>query len=250
MQKDNFYALVLKKSEINYTALLKDLKKKGVDNLKVVSTLEEVWIAAQEMDFNVYFFDSSYIENMKNNSMAFAMYQKYIAKLILFGSFVQWVETKNGIKPINPKCFYLKPTGWGDDLPDLFQYDMGYLNEKQNDDEPLKNGDLYKLEDSFFIKTNHSLVKLQLIDVLCLQSERNYVTIYVANSKYLIRRTLQAVLDLLPNDFVRINRSTVVNAEKIDKVLGNRIYIRGLKEFNPIISGTYKKQILDVIPIF
>lgn len=103
---------------------------------------------------------------------------------------------------------------------------------------------------SFFVKSKSSLKRVQFSDILCFESERNYITLFLEGEKYVIRKTLQSLMEILPDNFVRINRSIIVNVEKIDKLVGNRVYIRGLKDYAPLISTKHKARIFDTIPLF
>lgn len=105
-------------------------------------------------------------------------------------------------------------------------------------------------EEYFFVKVDDAIVLLKYEEVLCLESERNYVTIYCSDGrKLLIRKTLQALNEILPLNFVRVNRSYIVNMDKISKLVGSRIYIKGLKDIVPIISAKNRLRFFEAIPL-
>jgi hypothetical protein len=112
-----------------------------------------------------------------------------------------------------------------------------------------KNGLRYN-KGTFFLKEGYSLIKFNLNEMLCLESDRNYITIYLRDGKHLIRETLQSMLEILPDNFLRINRSVIINVDKVNKVVGNKIHINGLSNFRPVIANKYKHDILNAVPLF
>ena len=48
--------------------------------------------------------------------------------------------------------------------------------------------------------------------------EEKQVKVYTEHSEYLIKKALYQVEELLPNDFVRISKTTIVQMKKIERV--------------------------------
>jgi DNA-binding LytR/AlgR family response regulator len=78
----------------------------------------------------------------------------------------------------------------------------------------------------FFIKADNKLVKILLDDILFVEALQNYVTIYTSAHKYISYLTIKSVEDYLPADrFIKVHKSFVVSAEKIESIEGNEIRI-------------------------
>lgn len=107
--------------------------------------------------------------------------------------------------------------------------------------------------DHFFIKTDNKLVKLFFDDVLFAEALQNYVVIHTRDKKYITYLTFKAVEDYLPADkFIRVHKSYIVAASKIDSIDANIIRIgqhevpisRNLKEevMEKLLKGKYLKR--------
>jgi len=76
-----------------------------------------------------------------------------------------------------------------------------------------------------------SFVRVEEIDWI--EAADNYVRIHVSRESYLIRETLQSLVERLdPAKFLRIHRSTVVNSDRI-------------KEMQPLFRGDYLVRLHD-----
>jgi DNA-binding LytR/AlgR family response regulator len=80
--------------------------------------------------------------------------------------------------------------------------------------------------DYFFIKTDNKLVKIFFDEVLLVEALQNYVTVHTREKKYITYLTFKSVEEYLPADkFIRVHKSYIVAASKIDSIEGNDIRI-------------------------
>ena len=80
--------------------------------------------------------------------------------------------------------------------------------------------------DYFFIKADKRLVKILFDDVLFVEALENYVTIHTRDRKFITYLTFKSVEDYLPSDkFLKVHKSFIVAASKIDSIEGNDIRI-------------------------
>jgi len=80
--------------------------------------------------------------------------------------------------------------------------------------------------DYFFIKTDGQLVRVDYDDILFVEAVQNYVTVHTANKKMLTYLTFRAVEEYLPQErFIKVHKSYIVAAAKIDAIEGNDIRI-------------------------
>ena len=80
--------------------------------------------------------------------------------------------------------------------------------------------------DYFFIKADNRLVKILFDDVLFVEALQNYVTIHTKDRKFITYLTFKSVEDYLPSDkFLKVHKSFIVAASKIDSIEGNDIRI-------------------------
>jgi len=83
-----------------------------------------------------------------------------------------------------------------------------------------------------FVRADYSLLKINLDDILYIESLDDYVKIFLDQQKTVVARmTMKNLLEKLPEkDFIRVHRSYIVPFRRIDAVRQKVVYIRD-KEF-------------------
>lgn len=101
------------------------------------------------------------------------------------------------------------------------------------------------------VKIGREFVLLNLSDVDWIKSEGKYLRIYKGDRSYLKRQSLNSIeSNLDSNQFVRINRSAIVNIERIKKIERTENYHYQILLNNDEIldwSRNYRKKLLDVM---
>lgn len=96
-----------------------------------------------------------------------------------------------------------------------------------------------------FIKVDKTLQKVDFEDILFIESDRDYVKIVMKNNSFMHLQTLKHWEELLPDDtFVRVHKSFIINIQKAEKIVGNRIEVGD--EIIPI-GRHYKQDFMDKI---
>ena len=81
-----------------------------------------------------------------------------------------------------------------------------------------------------FMKVNKKLVKINLNDVLYVESLKDYIKIRDVGGSYIVHKSLTAITEELPqSDFIRIHRSYTISIHKISAIEGNIIEIYGTR---------------------
>jgi DNA-binding LytR/AlgR family response regulator len=95
----------------------------------------------------------------------------------------------------------------------------------------------------FFIKTDGKLVKIFYDDILLVEAVQNYVNIFTAEKKYITYLTFKSVEEYLPaGSFIKVHKSYIVPAQKIESIEGNEIKI-GAHQVP--ISRNLKDEVLE-----
>lgn len=98
-------------------------------------------------------------------------------------------------------------------------------------------------QDYFFIKSDNKLVRILFDDLLYAEALQNYVTLHTVSKKYITYLTFRSVEDYLPADrFIRVHKSFIVSASRIDSIEGNDIRIG--EHYIPI-SRNLKEEVMD-----
>ncbi len=96
-----------------------------------------------------------------------------------------------------------------------------------------------------FIKVDKTLQKVDFDAILYIESDRDYVKIVMEEANFMHLQTLKHWVELLPeNKFVQVHKSFIINIEKVQRIIGNRIEISD----NIIPIGRhYKQDLMDKI---
>ena len=95
----------------------------------------------------------------------------------------------------------------------------------------------------FFIKADNKLVKILFDELLYVEALQNYVVIHTPAKKYMTYLTFKSVEEYLPADkFIKVHKSYIVAASKIDSIEGNDIRIG--QQHIPI-SRNQKEEVME-----
>lgn len=99
-----------------------------------------------------------------------------------------------------------------------------------------------------FIKTDKKIIKLYFDTITVITGLGNYVQIItVDNTKYTYYKSLKDLIDVLPNEFMRVHNSSIVNLTNIDSIEDNHIIAKGNKI---TIGKTYKECLTTALDKF
>ncbi|REC63666.1 LytTR family transcriptional regulator [Chryseobacterium pennae] len=96
-----------------------------------------------------------------------------------------------------------------------------------------------------FIKTDKKLVKLFFKDIVVFKGLGNYVEVHTIDEKrYIYYRTLKDLIESLPDEFMRVHNSYIVNLTNIDSFEDNQLVCGNLKI---TVAKSYKDCLLNTI---
>lgn len=96
-----------------------------------------------------------------------------------------------------------------------------------------------------FIKADRKLIKLSFDDILFIKGLGNYVELFVRNNKkHVYYKTLKDLIEKLPDEFMRVHHSNIVNLKNVDYVEDNHLIIG---EHKISIAKSYKDCLLQRI---
>ncbi len=118
---------------------------------------------------------------------------------------------------------------------------VGYITK------PFKKSDLFAninlaieqltTNNKLFIKDGYSTHVININDIVYIESEGNYITIFTSGKKYLSRQNMESILlDLDSSDFLKIHRSYIINLNKVKKYSNKEVIIN---EITLPISKTF-----------
>ncbi|WP_417600415.1 LytR/AlgR family response regulator transcription factor [Owenweeksia hongkongensis] len=78
----------------------------------------------------------------------------------------------------------------------------------------------------FYIKSGYEYIKVNSEDVIFIQSDMDYTEVNLATKKLLSPETLQNWEQKLASyNFIRVHKSYLINASKIEKIAGNQVFL-------------------------
>lgn len=105
------------------------------------------------------------------------------------------------------------------------------------------------VKDYFFIKSEKRLEKIEIKEILFIESMQNYVIIHLENEKIVALITLKSVKEQLPEKkFIQPHRSFLVAFDKIKALEGNQIILTN--DYHIPISKYQKEDVMSQIVNF
>lgn len=85
-------------------------------------------------------------------------------------------------------------------------------------------------EPHIFLKVNKKLVKVNLNDILYIESLKDYIKVITKIGDYVVHKSLSAITEELPqSNFIRVHRSYTISINKIEAIEGNTVEIANRK---------------------
>jgi DNA-binding LytR/AlgR family response regulator len=101
------------------------------------------------------------------------------------------------------------------------------------------------LDSWLFVRSEKRIERIEIRDILYMQSLGNYVTIFTTTKRILTYLTLKGLESQLPTgEFVKIHQSFLVSLSRIDSIEGNQILVSGK---NLPLSRNYREIVMQVV---
>lgn len=98
--------------------------------------------------------------------------------------------------------------------------------------------------ESLFVKDGHNWIQIKFNDILYIQGEDNYVSIFEKDQRTLTRMTLTELQNKLPADqFLRVHKSYIVATAKIEKAERHQVTINSV---HIPVSKIYRDVLLQM----
>jgi DNA-binding LytR/AlgR family response regulator len=98
--------------------------------------------------------------------------------------------------------------------------------------------------DYIFIKSGKQIVKLEYGQILFIEALKEYVNIVLPDGKVLAYKRMKDLEEQLPDNFLRIHNSYIININHLEKIVDNHVLIGATRL---PVSASCKAQLLAVI---
>lgn len=96
-----------------------------------------------------------------------------------------------------------------------------------------------------FIKSDKKFIKLFFDDITIIKGLGNYVEIHTTiNKKFIYYKSLKDLIESLPDEFMRIHNSYIVNLTNIESFEDNQISIKDLKI---TVAKSYRDCLIETL---
>lgn len=102
------------------------------------------------------------------------------------------------------------------------------------------------LDDSLFVKVDAHLLKLDTNDIFWVEAFGDYIKIQTTDKAYTVYSSLRKIEEKLPQKFIRVHRSFIVNFSRVSNIDSKNLEIN--KRIIPI-SASYKESFINRLRI-
>ena len=209
-----------------------------VPQLKLVKTCNDAMEALQEINnynIDLLFLD---IEMPAMNGIDFLKSLSNPPQVILTTAFRKYAFDSYDVDVID---YLLKPISFNRFFKSISKYIKLNSSKPQQSNieisQPAKSSSIYVYAD----KKN---IKVHLEDIIYVESIKDYVRIHTEEKNLISKATITKYENLLPDTFLRVHRSFIVNTKKITAFTQHDIEIN--KKEIPI-GSSYKKKVSDAL---
>jgi two-component system LytT family response regulator len=103
-----------------------------------------------------------------------------------------------------------------------------------------------KPADHIFIKSEYRLQRVELSAILYIEALRDYIAIHTSNGKILSLESMRNMEDNLPDTFIRIHKSYIINKDHIEYLERSKVVIN--KQYLPV-GDTYRENFMARLKI-
>lgn len=94
----------------------------------------------------------------------------------------------------------------------------------------------------FFVKSSGQQHRISFNDIFYIESIKDYINIRTDNDEYIVLDTLKSMETQLPERFVRIHKSFIINLDKVKSIGAKKVM---LSEMEIPIGDSYRANLLD-----
>ncbi len=185
---------------------------------------EEAWEVLKNTNVNVVLIDIN-LAGDKDGIWLGSKIRKYNNTAFVYLTAYGDNETIHKVKKTNPNGYLMKPYNEPTLLTTIDIAISNFSNYKE-------------ISASIYIKDSSIRVKLNLDDIYYIQSDGNYLHIFLEHKTHLVRARLVDFLKQLPDTiFVQVHQRYAINKSKVD-LIGNGFVVIGKEEIP--VSKRYK----------
>nr|NQU91073.1 response regulator [Bacteroidota bacterium] len=222
-----FKVLVVEDEFVVAMHLCDQLEDLGYDVLKSVTNYDDAVERLMHDKPDIAILDIKLLGNKTGIDLAKYINDNFPIPFIFLTSLNE-TRTFEQAKVVNPAAYLKKPFNREDlyrsiELA-LYKFHPGLETEGSQIGSDLAS------KDAFIIRKNNLFSKVRFTEITFAKSDHVYAQLYTADeNNHLIRSSMTGLLDRLPENFIRIHRSYIVNKNFISDLTRQFVKIKGVK---------------------
>jgi len=202
------------------------LKKQ--DNLKIIKSFtSDTGLSEFILENNCDIIFTDIELGSKNSIDLFKKIKNNLPQIVFMSTYPKYAHKSFAVNPLH---YIVKPVTNSEVLTAIERF----LNQNKDN-----------IRESFFVKKLHSSnEKIYLDDILFIESEKDAIKIKTKENEIVTLSSIKKILEKLPNKFIRVHRSFIININHIKSFENKNIKI---DDYTIPISRAYKKEVLQFI---
>jgi len=181
------------------------LDKLGYYPLKPVASYDEAISTIENEKPDIAMLDIQLMGEKDGIDLAWKIKKDYNIPFIFLTSNADKL-TIDRAKKLNPPAFLIKPFNEKELYTSI---ELALYNNVQDQNSKKNN---FVIKEALFIKQNNTFYKVKFDDILFIKSDHIYIEINtINNQKYLVRDSLNEYINKLTKNFMRVQRSYIIN---------------------------------------
>lgn len=211
----------------------------AIGGLEIASSFENAGTAGEFMAANpvdLIFLD---IQMPGMNGLEFARHISPTTLVIFTTAYREFASDSYEVDAIDYLVKPIQPQRFAKAAEKAIAYHRMLLSEKE------KNETGHVADDFIFIKSDRRYFRVNFNDILFIEALKDYVIIQTAAQRLITHLNLKTIHDMLPRRlFLRVNRSYLVNKDRIDSFSNNDVFI---SKYEIAISTSYRDAFLETL---
>ncbi len=205
------------------------LEKQGFDVVDIVAEADDALKVLAEKEVNLALLDINIEGDMDGIGLAALLTIPFIYLTSFYDK-----ATLDRAKLTQPSAYIVKPFNQKDLIANVTMALAKTAQPSQS---------LSTKPEKWFVKKGGEIVSLSTEQIVYVEAFDNYCTLYTQDDKFIISHTLKSVeAKLIPQGFVRIHRSYLINFESIDSIVEGYVYLKG---HQVMLGKTYRKAFMN-----
>ncbi len=216
------------------------LNKLGYIPLKPVASYEEAISVIENNKPDIAMLDIQLMGDKDGIDLAWKIKKDYNIPFIFLTSNADKL-TIDRVKKLNPPAYLVKPFNEKELYTSI---EIALYRHGQEENKKKKS---FVIKDALFIKQDNIFKKVKFDEILFIKSDHIYIEINtIDNHKYLVRDSLNEYINKLTKDFIRVQRSYIVNLNYL-QAINNKFVI--INDNQIPIGKNYREEIMKIVEV-